>query len=140
MNITALIAHLIIGAVSAFVFIIIIARRSAANWEKRIYAAGLFIAALIYVGFAIIGGASLNWNVIELAGLIVFTLFAVLGLKLSIWLLAAGWALHGLWDALLHMAQHEHFFPEWYPVICLGFDLIVAVYIAARFKALNHTR
>lgn len=139
MNITALLAHLVIGAVSAFVFIGI-ARRSGWEWEKRIYAAGLFIAALIYVGFAIIGGASLNWSVIELVGLIVFTLLAVLGLKLSIWLLAAGWALHGLWDALLHVAHHEHFFPEWYPVICLGFDLIVAAYIAVRFKALGHSR
>jgi hypothetical protein len=139
MSITTLVAHLVIGAVSAFAFVII-ARRSGTNGEKEIYAAGLFIAALIYVGFATIGGASFGWSVIELAGLVVFTLLAVLGLKLSIWLLAAGWALHCLWDALLHLTRHAAFVPDWYPVICLGFDLILAAYIVARFKAPGHSR
>lgn len=139
MSITNLIIHFVIGMVSALIFIAI-ARRSGTDWEKRIYAVGLVIAALIYVGFATIGGASLNWNVIELVGLAVFTLIAALGLKVSAMFLAAGWALHGLWDTLLHLMQHAHFVPEWYPVICLGFDLALAVYIVARFKALGHSR
>ena len=133
MSITDLIIHLVIGIVSAFVFIAI-ARRGGMGWEKRIYAAGLVIAALIYVGFAIIGGASLEWNTIELVGLAIFTLVAALGLKVSTGFLAAGWAVHGLWDALLHLTQHAAFVPDWYPVTCLGFDLILAVYIVARFK------
>lgn len=134
MSTTNLIVHLVIGIISALV-LIIIARRSEPGLEKRLYAAGLLIAALIYVGFASLRGASLEWNAIELAGLAVFTLVAVLGLKVSTIFLAAGWAVHGLWDALLHLKQHTAFVPDWYPVICLGFDLVVAIYIAARFKS-----
>lgn len=133
MSITNFSIHLVIGIVSGIVFITI-ARRCAVNLEKRIYAVGLALAALIYVGLAAMGSASVNWNVVELAGLAVFTLVAVLGLKVSTWFLAAGWAVHGLWDVLLHLRQHTTFVPEWYPVICLGFDLIVAIYIATRFK------
>ena len=67
-------------------------------------------------------------------GLGFFTLVAVLGLRVSTMFLAVGWAVHGLWDALLHLTQHVAFVPDWYPVICLGFDLIVAIYIATRFQ------
>jgi hypothetical protein len=44
--------------------------------------------------------------------------------------LAAGWALHPIWDAALHLqgsgAAHA---PEWYVVACISFDLPVAAYI-----------
>jgi hypothetical protein len=138
-RITNLIIHFFIGVVSAFAFIAV-ARRCGIAWEKKIYAVGLFLAALIYVGFAAVSGASSMWRSIELMGLGFFTLVAVLGLRFSVLFLAAGWAVHGLWDALLHLTQHTTFVPDWYPVICLGFDLIVAIYIAARFKTQSDIR
>ncbi len=44
--------------------------------------------------------------------------------------LAAGWALHPIWDAGLHLqgsgATHA---PEWYVVACISFDLLIASFI-----------
>ena len=66
---------------------------------------------------------------IELAGVAIYVVFALLGLKRSGWLLAVGWALHPLWDAGLHDYAAE-FVPHWYINGCLGFDLLVAAYVA----------
>jgi len=43
----------------------------------------------------------------------------------------SGWALHPLWDAGLH-DHSTQFVPHWYIGACIGFDLLVAVYLASR--------
>jgi len=56
---------------------------------------------------------------------------ALLGLRGSPWWLAAGWALHPLWDVVLHYVSPGHSFaPITYTIPCLSFDLLVAAYIA----------
>src|ERR1700741_2620446 len=67
----------------------------------RLFAIGLVVTAVIYVGLAIFNG-SVKWISIEVAGVAIFAGFALLGLKKSEWFRAAGWALHPLWDAGLH--------------------------------------
>jgi hypothetical protein len=52
-------------------------------------------------------------------------------LKKSGWLSAAGWALHPLWDAGLH-GYSTPFVPHWYIGGGIGFDLVVAAYVAFR--------
>ncbi|HJU53079.1 MAG TPA: DUF6010 family protein, partial [Pyrinomonadaceae bacterium] len=101
--------------------------------ELRLYAVGLISAALIYVGF-VARDVSLSWLTIELAGLLVFTLVALAGLKISPLILAAGWAAHVAWDVLLHGLFETTFVPRWYPPVCVGFDLLLAGYIAVRFS------
>ena len=133
-----IITHLLIGALACAAFVFAV-RRLAPHGELRIYAAGLFAAALIYVVFAIAGGAPGVWLAIEFAGLVVFTLFALPALKRrSPLLLAAAWAAHALWDLLLHSdalthagAADVHIVPAWYRLICAGFDLALAAYLAA---------
>ena len=102
----------------------------------RSFAIGLVVTALIYVGLAIFNGAR-TWIPIELAGVAVFAGFAWVGLKKSGWSLAAGWALHPLWDAGLHDYSTQ-FVPHWYIGGCIGFDLLVAIYIA--YREFNHGR
>ena len=100
----------------------------------RSFAIGLVVTALIYVGLAIFKGSG-RWILIELAGVAIFAVFAWLGLRKSGWFLAAGWALHPLWDAGLH-DYSTLFVPHWYIGACIGFDLLVAAYIAYReFKS-----
>ena len=96
----------------------------------RSFAVGLVVTALIYVGLAVFKGSG-RWILIELAGVAIFAVFAWLGLRMSGWFLAAGWALHPLWDAGLHDYSTQ-FVPHWYIGGCIGFDLLVAVYIAYR--------
>jgi hypothetical protein len=65
-----------------------------------------------------------------LVGGIVFGTMALLGLRGSPWWLAAGWALHPLWDAGLHyFGPGSSFAPEPYAIACISFDWLVAAYI-----------
>jgi len=119
-----------IGICLAIGFILIVRRSRTYTREKRLFAIGLVVTALIYVGLGLFSG-SLRWILIELAGVPIYAVFAWLGLRKSGWWLAAGWALHPLWDAGLH-DYSTHFVPHWYIYGCIGFDLLVAVYVGFR--------
>lgn len=106
--------------------------RARGRGEVRILALGLLVAALIYVAFAL-AGADGKWVLVEVAGVAVYGALAWLGLRRSLLWLAAGWALHPLWDAGLHlMGGGAAFAPEWYVLACISFDLLVGAYIAFR--------
>ena len=122
--------EIVIGIVLAIGFILLIRRSRSYAKEKLSIAIGLVVAALIYVGFGLFSG-SLWWILIEIAGVAIYAMFASLGLKKSGWYLAAGWALHPLWDAGLHDYSTQ-FVPHWYINGCIGFDLLVAAYVVLR--------
>ena len=122
--------EIVIGIALAVGFILLVRRSGRYTREKRSLAIGLVVAALIYVGFGMFSG-SLRWMLIELSGVPIYAVFAWLGLRKSGWFLAAGWALHPLWDAGLHDYSTQ-FVPHWYINGCIGFDLLAAAYIALR--------
>ena len=124
--------QLFLGVISCGV-LIFLARRLSPKRELRLYAVSLIIAALIYVGFTAQGVAP-AWLILELAGLIVFTLLAWLGLKFSALILALAWAAHAAWDVFLHKLLDVAFVPDWYPLVCVAFDLLLAGYIAMRAR------
>ncbi len=72
------------------------------------------------------------WLWIELAGALAFWVLAVLGAKRSPWLLAAGLAAHGLWDAGHY--QRTGFVADWYVVGCFLVDMAFAVYAAGQVR------
>ena len=125
--------EIVIGVFLAIGYILLVRRSRSYTGEKRSFAIGLVVVALIYVGFGLLSG-SLKWMLIELVGIPIYTLFAWLGLKKSGWYLVVGWALHPLWDAGLH-DYSTPFVPHWYIGGCIGFDLLVACYIALRQKS-----
>lgn len=122
---------LLLGLALATVFLLF--ARSRAGGEPRVLAAGLVVAALIYVGLAA-GSASLLWLTAELLGIALFAGAALLGLRHSPWWLALGWAVHPAWDLGLHLYSRggAAFTPRWYVLACLSFDLAVAAYAVAR--------
>ena len=93
-----------------------------------LWANGLVIAALIYVVFALLG-KNYDWLSIEVAGVLLYAIPAILSLKYSKYWLAVGWALHVLWDVLLHANGNPDYVPMWYPGVCLGFDLAIAGFV-----------
>ena len=98
--------------------------------EQRVWAVGLVVAAMIYVGFAIAAQASAHWLLIECLGLLVYGSLAILGLRRGVGWLAVGWLLHPLWDLALHFWQAgAEFTPGWYALACLSFDLLVGAKI-----------
>lgn len=108
-----------------------VARAGGPRRERRILGIGLVIAALFYVAFALRGGAPARWLAAELAGAAIFGAMAVVGIRYSGWILALGWGTHVLWDLLLHRSGGGGAFtPDAYPWLCVGFDLLVAGYVA----------
>lgn len=109
--------------------------------ELRILAIGLVVAALVYVTFAIGRGASARWLGLESAGVLLFGGVAWLGFKGWPAVLAAGWMAHVLWDVLLHLeGAGAAYTPEWYPVLCVSFDLVVAGAILLRIPRASASR
>lgn len=123
------ILQFLVGVLACLVFIFVL-RLAGRQREPRMYAVGLVFAAFVYVGFAALAGGGLSWLAVEIGGAAIFALVAFLGLRISVWFLALGWAAHVGWDVLLHKVQNVGFVPEWYPVMCIGFDLFLAGYIA----------
>ncbi|MEW8030043.1 MAG: DUF6010 family protein [Candidatus Thiodiazotropha sp.] len=110
---------------------LILYARNRGRSEKTILAIGLIVAALIYVGFALIWGDA-TWFFIELAGVPVYGMFYWLSVRFSFLWLAIGWVAHPVWDIFLHLKGPGHIVaPEWYAVACISFDILVAAYIVA---------
>ncbi len=125
-----------IGAILASVLVVALRH---ARFERvlRFWAVALSVAAAIYVGFVLVGGAHVRWFLLEAGGFILFSVLAFLGLKYSPWVLALAWFAHIAWDALLH-SQNTAFVPQWYPAACIGFDLVVGAYIIVMYSRLRN--
>ena len=132
---------LVEGAVGATVLVVLaflLSRFTRDIIGRSLLAIFLIMAAGAYFGFALLArdflGVGPIWTLVELAGVVIFGTMALLGLRGSVWWLAAGWALHPLWDAGLHyFGPGSSFAPETYAIACISFDWLVAVYIAIAY-------
>jgi hypothetical protein len=122
------------GAVNALALVILaylLSRSVGEIYGRALLAIVLVIAGGAYVGFAVAGNASGLWFLAELLQAVALGAFALLGLRGSPYWLAAGWAIHPLWDVVLHYLGAGHAFaPEAWAISCVSFDLLVAAYIA----------
>jgi hypothetical protein len=102
-------------------------------------ATGLFAAAGAYFGFAIVGPVARVWVLIELLQVIVFGALGLAGWKGSPKWLALGWALHPIWDFVLHyLGPGRTFAPLTYSISCITFDWVVAAYILIYYRGASH--
>jgi hypothetical protein len=97
-----------------------------ATVRLRLLAFGLLVAALIYPVWVLASRAT-DWLLLESAGVVLFGAIAWLGVRNSLWLVL-GWAAHVGWDAGLHL-DRQSVIPFWYPLLCVGFDLVVAGFL-----------
>ena len=114
------------GLAAAF---IVYAERHAAGERRRVYGIGLIVAAVIYLVFSVLT-QNILWILIETFGALLFTVFVYLAFKYSYWFLVMGWSIHMVWDGALHAAEVAPYVPQWYPPVCVGFDLVIALFIA----------
>jgi hypothetical protein len=99
----------------------------------------LVVAALAYVVFALDAPDPAPWLLVEVAGGAVYVALGYRGLRGSLWWLVAGWALHPVWDAALHVAgPGAPFAPAWWAVPCVSFDLVVAGLVALPLALRTH--
>ena len=103
-------------------------RRETIGWGY-----GLVIAALVYLLFSI-ANRDWHWVFIEMAGVILYFLFFWIATKSNLYFIAIGWILHVLWDVILHIYLDPGYAPSWYPVFCIGFDIVIAGYLIRLIK------
>lgn len=132
-----IVGFLISGAVQALVLVAVaflLSRFTSDIVGRSLLAVFLIVAAGLYIVFAVRAGEGAYWVVGELVGLGVYGAMAVRGLRGSPWWLAAGWALHPLWDVGLHyFGPGGSFAPVGYTITCVSFDLLVAAYVAIAY-------
>ena len=114
-------ALIILGGAAAAAVLVVAASFLKTPTRHKVYGVALIVAALIYVGFAVGDMFFLQ----ELGGAFIFAAMAVAGMRGYPWALALGWALHVTWDVGFHGA-YSPIAPSWYPLACVGFDLVVA--------------
>lgn len=135
---------LVEGAVGAVVLIVVaflLSRFSRDIIGRSLLVIFLFTAAGAYFGFAVAAGAGPIWTLVELAQVVIFGTMALLGLRGSPYWIAAGWALHPLWDVGLHyIGPGNSFAPMTYAIACISFDLVVAAYIAIAYGLIGARR
>jgi hypothetical protein len=124
----------LLGLLLGVVFLVI-SRRRPPRSELRFYAAGLAVAALIYVAFGSFRHAGVQLPM-ELVGLAIFSAASWAGLRWGPAWIGLGWIAHMSWDLLLHSPAAAPV-PAWYPSLCAGFDPVVGVYVlivSGRFR------
>lgn len=135
---------LVEGALGALILIVIAFLLSRFTKEivgRSLLVILLFTAAGAYFGFATMASAGPVWMWAELVQVVIFGTMALLGLRGSPYWIAAGWALHPLWDAGLHFIGPGNFFaPFSYTIACVSFDLVVAAYIAIAYGLIGGRR
>ena len=125
---------LLLGLLGAWGFVAFACSKPPAE-ERKIFAIGLIVAGLVYVGFALWWWQP-YWVMIELVAVLVNLGFVYLAIRHSIYWLVFAWAIHPFWDLYIHLiGPASYFTPSWYPVFCVAFDLFVAVIILKRQKS-----
>lgn len=107
------------------------ARRVGFDRDAAFYPTVLIVIALLYVLFGAIDGRP-SVIVTEVGVALPFLLVAISGYRGAGWWLVAGFALHGVFDALHPRIVTNGGVPGWWPAFCLGFDGVVAAYLGLR--------
>lgn len=129
---------IVVGAVLGGLFALL-ARRRGETGELRLFGLGLVVSALIYVGLAL-AATDARWLVVEAAGVALFAGLAWLGVQHARWWLALGWTAHVGWDVGLHLDRAQPLVGAWYPLFCVGFDLIVAGFLLSGARTTRPSR
>jgi hypothetical protein len=96
---------------------------------RAFYPTVLIVIASYYALFAVMG-ASRTILEIEIAVGVGFSLFALLGFKRSMWLVAVAIAGHGVFDLFHHSLIENAGVPVWWPGFCATVDLILGIWLA----------
>lgn len=99
--------------------------------ERSFYSTVLLVIATYYVLFAVMA-ASRRTLMIEIAIASGFFLFAALGFKGNLWLVAAALLGHGIFDFIRPGLIANPGVPRWWPGFCLAFDVIFGGWLALR--------
>jgi len=89
---------------------------------------GLILSGIgfLYVGFS---WTDLQALIINSVQAIFFVFFAYYGIKKNLYILAAGYFLHGTWDLAYNLFPKSNLIPPNYDLFCLSIDFTIGFYI-----------
>ena len=119
----------LVGFGLALVVVAALGRIVGLDRDRAFYPVVLIVIASYYVLFAVMAAG--HGLLIELVMFALFAVAAILGFRISLWIVAAGLAMHGLFDFTRHWFLAGRGVPEWWPAFCLAFDLLAALGLAA---------
>ena len=96
--------------------------------DRAFYPTILIIVGSYYVLFAAMAGAT-QTLLLELVPMTVFVITAIAGFKSSTWIVAAGLAGHGIFDAFHGYIVDNPGMPVWWPAFCGAYDVGAAVWL-----------
>ncbi|MGE3150155.1 MAG: hypothetical protein AB7K04_13905 [Pseudorhodoplanes sp.] len=110
--------------------IVALGRIAGLDRDRAYYPVALIIIGSYYVLFAIMVGdrAALVGELI-FAGF--FATIAVVGFRISLWIVAIGMAMHGVFDFTRDLFLPGSGVPPWWPAFCGSIDIALAFALAA---------
>ena len=96
--------------------------------KKVIYGLVLSGIGWLYVGYT---WSDLRSLVITVIQAILFLFISYYGVKRSLYIMAAGYFLHGLWDLAYDLFPDNHLIPPHYDLFCLSVDFTIGLYLLA---------
>ena len=97
--------------------------------DRAFYATVLTVVGMLYVLFAVMAGG--EGLLLEVAFFTAFAALAALGFRWSLWIVAAGLALHGLFDFIRYFFLTAPGAPPWWPAFCGSYDVVAALVLSA---------
>lgn len=126
-------APLFIGIASALLQIFIVGLFKQFD-KKIIYSLSLAVIGFLYVGFT---WTNMLTAVTASIQAIFFLMIAYYGITKSLYILAAGYFLHGLWDISYNLWQDANLIPPHYDWFCLSFDFTIGIYLLLQIKKIQ---
>ena len=105
------------------------ARLTGFDRDRAFYPTMVIVIALYYVLFAVMAASS-RALVVDSLAMTLFVVVAAIGFKRDLWLVVAGLAAHGVFDAFHSRVVTNPGVPEWWPAFCLAFDVGAAAFLA----------
>ena len=107
--------------------------------DRSLYPVILIATTSYYALFAVMAG-SVGALGFETLVFMVFAAMALIGFKNNLWLVAAALAGHGVFDLF-----HSHLIanpgmPSWWPMFCMSFDIVAALYLGWRLTSSHAIR
>ena len=115
----------IIGISSGLLVILIIALLKQLD-KPIVYGLILSGIGFLYVGFTWSDTKAL---IINCAQAVLFLFIAWYGIKRSLYILGAGYFLHGIWDLVYNLFPASSLIPPHYDLFCLSIDFTIGAYL-----------
>lgn len=116
-----------LGVLIAFT-VSFLAARIGFDKDRAFYPTIMVVIASYYVLFAAMI-ASVRAVFAEFVIMLLFSGVAVLGFKRNLWLVAAAFVAHGVFDFVHEQLVTNPGVPYWWPMFCLGYDFTAAAYL-----------